>query len=455
MATLFVKQDGSGDFLDIVSAIAAASNGDIINIGNGTYSSAGLNVNKELKLIGESQSGVLLQDSRGNSQTFMNVSVNNVTLENLTVRHVTSDSSIGHAIVASGGGFPQIRLNNFKMINVKSQYSKGGLAVRSDNFLIEGCTFEVVAGSSTRRGILHYGNGGESVIKNCHFINVTTSALRAICPTSTSGSNPSDNQAGKLTIEGSTFSGNLSQFVNIDNHQGAAGAFELIVQNNVTPETNAFVVSFGAAANFGDVFSKVTLINNTLTNNHSSGLGKGVFAVDGIGPVAFRSSPLPITASGNVLGQLQFRAGYVESVGSTGSISGYATAGITLAEVSITGGEVSNIVIVTQETAEDPVIVEYEVDTLKAIEQVSNDPVFSNEENWRLIGFVYKHTESSKRLYVGVRKTNASKPMKLRQSLSGETYELDKAVLFDLDKNALVIDKENISDVSKYDITLK
>jgi hypothetical protein len=451
MTTLFVKQDGSGDFLDVVSAIDAASNGDIINIGNGTYSSAGLTVNKELKLIGESQAGVLLQDSRDNSQTFMNVSADNVTLENLTVRHSTTDSAIGIAISASGGGFPQVRLNNFKMINVKSQYSKGGLAVRSDNFLIEGCTFEVVAGSSTRRGILHYGNGGESVIKDCHFINVTTGALRAICPTSTSGSNPSDNQAGKLTIEGSTFSGNLSQFVNIDNHQGAAGAFELIVQNNVTPETNAFVVSFGASANFGDVFSKVTLINNTLTNNHSSGLGKGVFAVDGIGPVAFRSSPLPITAYGNVLGQLQFRAGYVESVGSTGAISGYATAGITLAEVIVTG----IIVLTSQAAAGEPVVIEYEVNSLKAIEQVSSDPVFSNEANWRLIGFVYKHTESSKRLYVGVRKTNSSKPMKLRESLSGEIYELDKTVLFDLDKNPLVIDRENIDDVSKYDITLK
>lgn len=451
MATLIVKADGSGQYTSIQDAINAASNGDIISIGNGTYSSAGLTVGKELSLIGESQAGVLLQDSRSNSQTFMNISVNNVTLQDLTVRHVTSDSSIGIAISASGPGFPQVRLNNFKMINVKSQYSKGGIAVRSDNFLIEGCTFEVVAGSSTRRGILHYGNGGNSIIKNCHFINNTTGALRAICPTSTSGSNPSDNQAGSLTIEGSTFTGNLSQFVNMDNHQGSPGAFELIVRNNITPETNAFVVSYGTTANFGNVFSKVTIVGNTLTNNHSSGLGKGAFAIDGTGLVPFRSTPLSITAYGNVLGQLAFRAGYAEATGSTGAIAGYNTAGIGSAVVVIVG----IIVLTSQAAAGEPVVIEYNANSIKAISQVSSDPVFSNDANWRLIGYVYKHSASSKRLYVGVRKTNTTKPMKLRDALSGELYQLDKVVLFDLNKNPLVVDKENIEDVAKYDITLK
>jgi hypothetical protein len=324
---------------DLQATINNASNGDVIYLANGTYSYAGLSIAKEIALVGESQSGVLIQDSRGNSQSFLSVSVDNVTLKDLTVRHVTSDTNIGWAITASGGGFPQARLNNFRMYNVKSQYSKGGLSVRSDNFVVEGCTFEVVAGSSTRRGILHYGNGGDSFIKNNLFINATTGALRAICPTATSGTNPSDDQAGSLTIEGSTFSGNLSQFVNMDNHQGAAGAFELIVKDNVTPETNAFVVSFGGANNFGDLFSRIVLIGNTLTNNHALGLGKGALAIDGVGgPRPFRSSPLPIISSNNTLGQLDFRAGYAEASGSTGSIVGYATAQITEPTVELSAG---------------------------------------------------------------------------------------------------------------------
>jgi hypothetical protein len=454
MTTLIVKADGSGQFTDVQSAITAASNGDIISIGNGTYSSAGLVVDKEVTLLGESQSGVLLQDSRSNSQTFMNVSVNNVTLQDLTVRHVTSDSSIGIAISASGPGFPQVRLNNFKMLNVKVQYSKGGLAVRSDNFLVEGCTFEISGGSSTRRGILHYGNGGVSVIKNCHFINGVSAVLRAICPTSTSGSNPSDNQAGSLTIEGSTFTGLLSQFVNMDNHQGLPGAFELIVKNNVTPESNAFVVSYGASANFGDVFSKVTLIGNTLTNNHSSGLGKGMFAIDGVGPVVYRSSPLPVEAFDNTLGQLLFRTGYVETTGSVDSVSGYNTAGISSATIVLTG-DVPELVVIEQENAGDPVALEYDVTLVKALPDVSSDPVFSDEANWRLIGYIFKHTASSKRMYVGIRSGSVSKDMKLRTAVSGEEYELDKIVISALDKTFIAVGREGIAEASNYDITLK
>lgn len=309
---------------NLQTTINNAADGDVIFLANGTYTYAGLSIAKQVALVGESQAGVLIQDSRTNSQSFLSVSVDNVTLKDLTVRHVTSDTAIGTAITVSGSGFPQVRLNNFRMYNVKSQYAKGGLSVRSNNFVVQGCTFEVVAGSSTRRGILHYGNGGDSFISNNLFINATTGALRAICPTSTSGTNPSDNQSGSLTIEGSTFSGNLSQFVNMDNHQGAAGSFELIIKNNVTPETNAFVVSFGGAANFGDLFSRVVLIGNTLTNNHAAGLGKGALAIDAInGLLNYRSSPLPVVSLNNTLGQLVFRSGYAEASGSTGSIVGY------------------------------------------------------------------------------------------------------------------------------------
>lgn len=325
---------------DLQAAINAASAGEVIFLANGTYTlGSNLVIGKELALLGESQAGVVIQDSRTNSQSFVTVSANNVTLKDLTIKHVTTDVNIGHAIVASGGGFPQARLDNFRMYNVTSQYSKGGLSVRSDNFVVQGCTFEVVAGSGTRRGILHYGNGGNSFIKDCHFINSTAGALRAITPTSTSGSNPSDNLAGSLTIDGASFTGNLSQFVNMDNHQGASGAFDLIVSNNTTPETNAFVESFGASDNFGDVFGRIVLLGNSLTNNHSSGLGKGILAIDGVGgPRAFRSSTLPVVSVGNTLGQLSFRSGYAEANGSSGSVVGYATAQILPVTVEIGSG---------------------------------------------------------------------------------------------------------------------
>lgn len=220
------------------------------------------------------------------------------------------------------------RVNNFRMYDVTIQYSKSGLGIRSDDFVVEGNTFEIVAGSGTRRGILHYGNGGDSFIADNTFINNAGATLRAINLSSTSGSNTGDDLAGSLTIEDSSFTGDLSQFVNMDNFQGDPGAFELIANGNVTPETNAFIVTFGVAENYGDVFSQVVLIDNTLTNDHHATGGKGVFGMDGFGPVSFRSSDLPIISSGNVLGQLTFRTGWAEADGSTGSIAGYSTGNI-------------------------------------------------------------------------------------------------------------------------------
>ena len=328
---------------NLQNVINNSQNGDAIFLANGTYLfNQSLLINKEISIVGESQSGVIIQDTRGNSQSFISISANNVILKDLTVVHSTTESSVGHAITVGGGGFPQTRLNNVRLYNVKSQYSKGGLAIRSDNFIIKGCTFEVIAGSSTRRGVLHYGNGGNSFITDCEFINATTGALRAVCLTSTTGSNPNEVQAGTLTVKDSTFTGNLSQFVNIDNHQGTPENFELIIKDNKnTPETSAFVVSFGVANNFGNIFKRIVLIGNTLTNSHQLGLGKGAFAIDGTGLISFRSSILPVVASGNTLGQLNFRAGFLEANGSVGSIVGYSTTAITPPSVEISTGGTS------------------------------------------------------------------------------------------------------------------
>jgi hypothetical protein len=324
---------------DVQAIINSAPAGSKIAFNAGFYGfNQNLVIDKPLTLygLGASAGATHLSDNRSNSQSFITVSADDVTFHNMLIDHSTSDPNIGHAVVVSGGGFPQARLNNFRMYDCWIRYSKGALSIRSDNFVVESTRMEIFAGSGTRRGILHYGNGGDSFIKNCVFANPVSATLRAICPTSTTGSNPSDEQSGSLTIEGSTFEGLLSQFINMDNHQGQAGDFELIVKNNVTPESNAFLVSFGAVANFGDLFSRIVLIENNLTNNHSSGLGKGVLAIDGFnGPLSYRSSALPVIAIDNVLGQLDFRAGYAEADGSTGSIVGYNTTQITEPTVSL------------------------------------------------------------------------------------------------------------------------
>jgi len=313
---------------ELENAISNALDGNVIYIENGSYDlSNSLVINKEIVLVGESKDNVVIRDTRGNSLFFVQVSTDNVVIQDLTIEHITTDVNIGIAVVASGGGFPQTRIDKFMMYNVKVKYSKGAVAVRSDNFVFESCTFQVVAGSGTRRGVLHYGNGGTSFIKNNIFINESGSNLNAIYPTSTTGNNLNESQQGSLVVEGNTFQGTLNQFIIMDNHQGTADAFELIVKDNITPESNGFVVSYGTSINFGDVFSRMVFVGNSLKNP-----GKGLYAIDGTSG-SYRSVGLEVISQDNVLESLTLRIDYSETSGSTGSIAAYKTSAFDSAPV--------------------------------------------------------------------------------------------------------------------------
>jgi microcystin-dependent protein len=320
---------------NLQNVINNSQNGDAIFLANGTYLiNQNLLIDKEISLVGESQAGVIIQDTRGNSESFVNITANNVILKDLTIIHSTTnptgiDFEIFHAITVSGGGSPQTRLNNVRLYNVKSQYSQSGLSLRCDNFIVKGCTFEVISDSfvaGSRLGICHYGNGGNSFITNCHFINSPGLYTTAIFVTSNSILDPTldhDMQSGALTIEGSTFTGSVSQFIFMENHQGNPEDFELIVKNNTTPEDYTFIVSYNnwSENNFADIFKRVVLINNNLRNSYASGLGVGAFTIWSGEP--FRSSPLPVVAFDNILGQLELQENYFEADGSFGSLFVY------------------------------------------------------------------------------------------------------------------------------------
>lgn len=117
--------------------------------------------------------------------------------------------------------------------------------------------------------------------------------------------------------------------------------------------------------------------------------------------------------------------------------------------------ELASLVEFIQENAGDPIQLSYDAAMLKTIPSVSGDPTFSNEANWYLVGYIFKHTASSKRLYVGIKNQLTSKLMKVRQGLSGEIYELDKVILSTSDRTLLAVQRSEIEDVSNYDITLK
>lgn len=102
--------------LAIQDAIDAASNGDIIEVKNGTYPlDATLNVNKSVSVIGESMEGVILDASAMTplAARVIETDADNIALGNLTIRPIAdpdphANNNIGFTIKAGSNSVPAI-----------------------------------------------------------------------------------------------------------------------------------------------------------------------------------------------------------------------------------------------------------------------------------------------------------------------------------------------------------
>ena len=334
-----------GDFATLSDALASASvlSGDNILIKSGTYSvSSTINISKGVRIFGENRDAVIFETAgaSGDPVSMFNVSVNDVVMKDLTIKHKkTSNTSVETAVVVSGPGFPQTRVSGFMMDNCVVEFVEFAVTVRGSAWKIVNSTLYYTGPSnSTRRAIGVYGTLGDCFVKgNSIKDNAATGNLRFLALTTTTGTNPNETYEGKLIVEDNIqVLGPLQQFISQDSFQGSANNFEMIIKNNNVNETSAFVSFYGVAANFGNIFSQITLSGNTLSNNHGSGGGKGAIGIDGAGSgLAFRSSALPVHSSGNTLSNLVFRTGYAEASGSSGSIVGYSTTPIAQPSVTL------------------------------------------------------------------------------------------------------------------------
>jgi hypothetical protein len=309
-----------GDFETVSGLISSASvlNGHTVKVLSGTYMvTSTVNVNKQLKFYGEDVATTIFTTSGGTSDpvSMFNVSVDNVLFKGITFQHrKTSNTSIETAIVVSGPGFPQTQVANFILDGCIIENVEFGLTIRGNNWKIVNSTIAYTGPSnSTRRSIGIYGTSGECFVSNNVFSNNTaTGALRVVCPTSTTGTNPNELYLGTLVVENNTTSGTVSQFYSHDAWQGISGGFTLVVKNNVVNENNAFVSFFGATAGFGEIIKEVVVSGNDFNNTHGgvpSG-GKGAIGVDG--NTTFRTTPLVVYHSENTVKNTTYRGGYTE-----------------------------------------------------------------------------------------------------------------------------------------------
>ncbi len=105
--------------LTIVAAITAATDGDIINLANGTYTiTTTLNINKSLSIIGQSEAGVIIKATGTPASAWaINPNKSNTTLSNFTV---TPNSATGGFPIHVGGvgGPPLPILSNISLSHI-------------------------------------------------------------------------------------------------------------------------------------------------------------------------------------------------------------------------------------------------------------------------------------------------------------------------------------------------
>jgi len=114
------------------------------------------------------------------------------------------------------------------------------------------------------------------------------------------------------------------------------------------------------------------------------------------------------------------------------------------------------LIAVTQAAANSFISSEMGKDVLKSISKVSSDAVFSNEANWKLVNFVFKHSSSSRRLVASFRSNfESSKKTKLKTNMKiGDGFQLHKIIISKSDRSNLVIKRSEISGASGFDFSL-
>lgn len=206
--------------------------------------------------------------------------------------------------------------------------------------------------------------------------------------------------------------------------------------------------------------TSVQFLNNTINGKTGSGISYNT---------AVTIDPAGSVATGNLF-EGEFKYGYALRVRGTGStvsnnvnkaISPNENAGYLIGSQSGLNID-SNLTIdkplaaVSQTEAGKPVSVDMGKGILKSISKVSSNAVFSNEANWGLVTYVFKHTLSSKRLVVSFDGDfNGAKSIALKSNMvSGDRFELKKIIISKPDRTLLVLKRDEIENASSMDFTL-
>lgn len=117
---------------------------------------------------------------------------------------------------------------------------------------------------------------------------------------------------------------------------------------------------------------------------------------------------------------------------------------------------VQELVSAAQALTGAPVTFKMSKSLVQQLAAVQASPTFSNEANWKLVGYVFKKVNSSVRIVSAFRNFDAEKPYTLKNNmLPGDKFEMHKLILSTPARTLLVIKRAELTNPTIYDFTLK
>lgn len=458
MAILSVKQDGSGDYTTIQAAIVAANTGDIVDIAAGIY-----NENVDL------YKGVILQGA-GQSQTeikgFYEAAFTKAgctfSLASTVLNFSGGTAGLKAGRLITGTGIPaNARIvsvsTNSVTINANTTAAKttaiivtmpgmdATVRVRGANSVIKNLKVVGYDGPSaaTEHAAIYYRNTGagsaaatDFILENCEVVADGEYALLTDSIASVKNGIIRNNKFSGKTFTGTNpSSGSQFTVLNVPRQlvtiQGVNVNMQFtgnLVEGVTGGLTLAGTPSFNSAVTVDPVSAVVK--NNVI---------RGVFG--------YGSGLRARGASADVQNNVVYAYGSYNAANFV--ITG--TGAINLNNSYLTQG----LVEPTQSMAGQPITIKTSSVLIKAMPQIAQSANFSNEAEWKMVSYIYKHDSSSKRFCAGFSNLAEIKPIKLRAGMmSGQKYQLVKMIVSKLDRSLLVIKRSEIQDAESYDFVL-
>jgi len=223
--------------------------------------------------------------------------------------------------------------------------------------------------------------------------------------------------------------------------------------------------SFNTVSDLGFVV-RARGLNSVVQNNVNTGTSTGFYILPNFAANVAITIGTMVLSSGRFFRCIQ---AHTSSAANAPTVAGGASfwSEVTLEQVNASGVYGTGLMIIgtntnvveyllskSQANAGDLVEISFSKSMLKQISSVANDPVFSNEANWNLVGVVYKKelkrmTSAFKGEFDGINQ------MKLKSGLSGEVFQLHKFIISKADRTLKVVKRSEIANASSFDITLK